>query len=786
MSHETDNSSSGPQGAYPSGTPPYGPPAEGTVGGEGTDASRQAVGDPPKAGETTAQERKTETQLTTRIRINIPGSRPIPPVVMRTPMSDLNGPEAAAARKADTPSTGEGDGTSGSAAGSSGDTTTGQASTPSTETERTTSDWFAPPPRKSSAARRAAGAGGPAGAGEPTAPKGIGETGTAFGTGHVPGATEAGARPTGGAAGQGFDTGGHTRPDTGASSSFGSDKPASTGPATGSTTAAGLPRRPTDHASGRPGAGARREPVDLFGNDRSTDATTGAPPPPSGPVAPGGVPAPSVPGADGGLFDGPPGGPGVPFDGPGASPTRPMGADGGPRESDLAFFSQDVQPNPAGPTGGPVTGDSTLEPRPGGAPRVGGPSLGNVPPHDDPVAGPPRRMSDDTAELTPQSAAPEPVRAPEEHISGHTVTSGIPVVPTHRSSPFAPSGPLPEPGDSALTHTPPKLPEPSSPAAGAEPPARKGRSKLVLPLVALAVAAGGLYGAGLLVNHSDVPKGTTVLGVDIGGGTRDDAAKKLDAALGRRVHQTLPLSVNGKTVALKPDQAGLSLDTAGTVQNAAASDYNPVTVVGALFGGTRAVEPVMPVDEEKLHAALKRIAGGAGTATEGTIEFKPGRAIPVYGKTGKSIDADRSTTAVAQGYRTMVEQGNVNPVRLPLTERRPTISRAEVDRMMREFARPAMSGIVTIRAGDRSIPFGPEKSLPQILGVQAVDGKLVDTYDRAAVKRLYGNVFDGVLVTRANGKKTPVQPEDVIGVLRKALLGRTPQERVGTIDLNPG
>ncbi|MEY6569840.1 hypothetical protein AB8B12_33950, partial [Streptomyces sp. PGLac3x] len=36
-------------------------------------------------------ERKTETTLTTRIRINIPGSRPIPPVVMRTPVADKDG-----------------------------------------------------------------------------------------------------------------------------------------------------------------------------------------------------------------------------------------------------------------------------------------------------------------------------------------------------------------------------------------------------------------------------------------------------------------------------------------------------------------------------------------------------------------------------------------------------------------------------------------------------------------------------------------------------------------------
>ncbi|MFD0430350.1 hypothetical protein ACFQ60_31250 [Streptomyces zhihengii] len=45
---------------------------------------------------------------------------------------------------------------------------------------------------------------------------------------------------------------------------------------------------------------------------------------------------------------------------------------------------------------------------------------------------------------------------------------------------------------------------------------------------------GVAYGAGLLLNHSDVPKSTTVLGVDIGGGTRDEAVNKLDAAFGKR------------------------------------------------------------------------------------------------------------------------------------------------------------------------------------------------------------------------------------------------------------
>ncbi|MFD8402455.1 hypothetical protein ACFV2V_29340, partial [Streptomyces sp. NPDC059698] len=102
MSRETDSSSSGPQGrggaAYPSGTPPYGSgqypsphPSQ-----DGSDMNPESV-DPPRP-----EEPKTETTLTTRIRINIPGSRPIPPVVMRTPMaeSDVSGrpdPERTAA-----------------------------------------------------------------------------------------------------------------------------------------------------------------------------------------------------------------------------------------------------------------------------------------------------------------------------------------------------------------------------------------------------------------------------------------------------------------------------------------------------------------------------------------------------------------------------------------------------------------------------------------------------------------------------------------------------------------
>ncbi|NEB79245.1 hypothetical protein G3I40_29105, partial [Streptomyces sp. SID14478] len=392
----------------------------------------------------------------------------------------------------------------------------------------------------------------------------------------------------------------------------------------------------------------------------------------------------------------------------------------------------------------------------------------------------PPRMSDDTAILTPQKPAPEPSGG---NVSGDTLTSGIPVVPQTGQGPGSPFAPTPQ---ASAPHVPPKLPDPvQSTPAPAPAKKKKGRNKLVLLGAGVVGVAGVAYGAGLLMNHSDVPKGTTVLGVDIGGGTRDQAAAKLDDTLGKRTKQALKLQVDGKTVALKPDQAGLSLDSAATVSAAAGSDYNPVSVIGSLFGNERVVEPVMPVDEEKLHAALQQAAGGAAASGDGTIRFVPGKAVAVYGKSGKGIDVDKSTDAVEQAYQTQVETGAATPVRMATAEQQPTIPDAEVDRKMQQFAEPAMSGLVTIKAGSASIQFGPDKSLPKILGMKAIDGKLVETYDRDALKQLYGTTFDGVLITRGNGKKTPVQPTDVAQAMGKALLGKTPAERTATIETNP-
>ncbi|MGW0121358.1 hypothetical protein [Streptomyces sp. NPDC003327] len=709
---ETDSPSSGAQGrggaAYPSGTPPYGSRQYPSL-----HPTQDAPEETPAAA-APPEEPKTETTLTTRIRINIPGSRPIPPVVVRKTVAD--GPAAEAEPEPAPVAEPEPE-----PAAAPEPPRAAEAPAP-----KATSDWFAP---RKAAPGPVPQAPAPAPAAQTPAP-------------HAPAPQAPAPKP---APGPGRET-----PGTGFAGS------ATSGVPTVGTT-----------PSSRP---------------------VSAPPAPGNPLYETGTPAGGTP-----LYDGTPAGGTPAYDGtpaggtPAYRPTPPGGTpmyDGTPAAGTPAH--QGPAAPPAGPTTGPVTGNASLG---GGAPfrgpaGPGGPAgRGPVGPGGPAGRGPVQsagapRLSDDTAVLTPQQPAPPRGEGGGGHVSGDTLTSGIPVVPPNAARPH----PAPRTPD-AQAPAPAPAPAPK-PAPRAAAPAKKGRSKLVLLAAGLVGLAGVAYGGGLLLNHSDVPKGTTVLGVDIGGGTKEEAVNKLDAALGKRAAAPLQLSVGGKKVQLPPDKAGLSLDSQETVRAAAGSDYNPVSVIGSLFGGERIAKPVFPVDEEKLAVALRDLAGSSASATEGTILFAPNKVTPVEGKPGQGLDVQRSMISVRDAFRAQVETGRANVVELPVTTLRPTVTKAELDRAMREFATPAMSDLITIKAGGRSIDFGPARSLPQILSMKAVNGRLIEVYDKKAIERLLDGAFDGVMITKGDGTKHEVSADDVAFVMRDALRGKTRAERTKTIDLS--
>ncbi|WP_435326552.1 hypothetical protein [Streptomyces cinereoruber] len=733
---ETDSSSSGAQGrggaAYPSGTPPYGSRQYPSLH-PSQDAPEETA-----AASAPPEEPKTETTLTTRIRINIPGSRPIPPVVVRKTVNETPAPEpepepAPAVEPEPEPV-------------AAPEPPRAEEAAPKA---KETSDWFAP--RKSSAPAPApAPAPSPAPAPGPrrTAP-GPDAPGTGFAGSATSGVPTVGSTPSSRPVAQ---------PGPGpvpGNPLYETGTPAGGTPAYDGTPAGGTPRY-----DGTPAGGVPRYDGTPAGGVPQYDGTPA-----------GGTP----------LYDGTPAG-GTPVLGGPAAPTGPTT---GPA-SGIASLG-----GPGGAGQGPFPGQGLGQGQPQGPGQGhGGPGAPGGPGAGSPFPGGAPRLSDDTAVLTPQQPAPAPGpgRGPGPggpaaggggHVSGDTLTSGIPVVPPTAARPDL---------TPRIEERPAPAPAPAPAARQAPPagraPAKKGRSKLVLLGAGVVGLLGIAYGAGLLLNHSDVPKGTTVLGVDIGGGTKEEAVNKLEKALGKRAQAPLQLSVAGKKVQLPPDRAGLSLDSQETVRGAAGSDYNPVSVIGSLFGGERVAKPVFPVDDEKLAVALTDLAGTSGSATEGTILFAPNKVTPVEGKPGKGLDVRRAMFSVKDAFRAQVETGRSNLVELPVTSRQPSVTKAELDRAMKEFAEPAMSDRITIRAGGKEIQFGPARSLPQILSMKAVDGRLVEVYDKKAIERLLDGAFEGIMITKGDGTKHEVSADDVAFVMRDALLGKTPAERTKTIDLS--
>ncbi|MCF6526348.1 hypothetical protein [Streptomyces sp. JJ36] len=688
MSRETDSSSSGPQGhggpAYAPGTEPYGP-----AGGPAEPTDRASAGAGAEAG-APADEQKTETTLTTRIRINIPGSRPIPPVVMRKPVGEGEGDpgtgDGAAAEGAPGPE-GSG-GTGGAAPGTGGPGAAGAAGPAAGGASggegAKTSDWFAPrkPPRP------APEQGGPGPAPEP-------------GTG----------------------------PDR-------ADRPGSApyGPGLHAEGPEEHPRTPPD--------GVPTVPPEAAGPIRSSLADLDGPPPPGGPAAPTG---------------------------------------------------------PTGPTTGPGTGDMPLTPPPGaplGPGAVGGPQGPGVPgPGEEPPAGSTLGLG------TGRSAFPEGGRppsslyaqggeapggrpgapaggGPEERVTSDTLVSGIPRVPSAESTggfpvtpqPGAPAGAEEEPRDRGDRDQPPR-------------PA-KGRSKLMLVGAALIGVLGVAYGAGLLLDHADVPNGTTVLGVDIGGQDRQSAVNTLDDALATRMTAPITVVVEGERKELKPSVAGLTIDTEATVRAASGRDYNPVSVIGSLLGGPREAEAAIEVDRDKLRAALSGLSvDGGGAAQDGKVVFTGGKAKAVPGKEHKGIDVSGAAAKVEQAFRTRAATGENAPVPLPVTTQQPKIGEGELEAAVQGFGKTAMSGWVWLRAGDVEVPFS-EQTIGTFLTMQPGEDTLVPVIDTAKLGETYGSAFDGVVIDAGSGT-VEMTPKHAAAAMIEALrepAPPAPQKRVAEVE----
>lgn len=251
---------------------------------------------------------------------------------------------------------------------------------------------------------------------------------------------------------------------------------------------------------------------------------------------------------------------------------------------------------------------------------------------------------------------------------------------------------------------PPPPPAPGLPASdGAPNPLAR---RLIVTIVGALVLLGlGLYAAAYASAGSEVKKGTTVLGVDIGGLSREEAEAKLAAELPAVIGGQVTVTAADKTFTLDTVKSGLAVDAAATVAKAGERSLNPGVILPVLFGAKDNLAPVLTVDEAALNAAVQGIAKKVNQkAREGRIKLENGRAVPNKPRDARSLLVEETAAALRAAYAS-----GAATVTAPVRSTPPVVGQAEVDRVMREFAGPAMSAPVSVSLKGNNVTLSTAK-----------------------------------------------------------------------------
>jgi vancomycin resistance protein YoaR len=257
------------------------------------------------------------------------------------------------------------------------------------------------------------------------------------------------------------------------------------------------------------------------------------------------------------------------------------------------------------------------------------------------------------------------------------------------------------------------------------------------PLIAAAGATVAVLGAGAAVAGyayaGDVPRGTTVLGVEIGGLSRSDAATRLRDAVADRESLAAPVKVRigDRDGSIQPQDVGLAVDVEATVDRAARPSFR--------LWGTHEVAPTVMVDETRLDAALRPQAQSIAHAVKTPgITYDGLTPVPTYAAPGKGIDLPRSADAVKTSWLA----GNVAVV--PLVDIEPATTRADVDRLVAELAEPAVAGPVTVNTPRGTVQVKPAAIAKSLKMTGDTAGRITPRVDPGALRSALGTALSKV------------------------------------------
>ncbi|WP_432498213.1 VanW family protein [Kineococcus auxinigenes] len=272
----------------------------------------------------------------------------------------------------------------------------------------------------------------------------------------------------------------------------------------------------------------------------------------------------------------------------------------------------------------------------------------------------------------------------------------------------------------------------------------RGRTRLLVGLGAGAAVLAGGYATAALALGGQAPRGTTVLGADVGGLDRAGVERALAGPAAAVQAQPVAVRVTspaGDVDGTVETPTGLSIDVPATAAALTGPAWDPRELWHHLAGGGEE-RPVTDVDRDALRAGLQPLAGAVEQPpVEGavTFEVRPGadgapasvEPVPVQPAPGRTLDAARAVDAVAAAWP--AAGTGEDPVEVAARVVRPALDAEDVATAVDAVARPAVAGDLVVAGGGREVVLAPPAFAPA-LSVRAVEGSAELVADGAALE----------------------------------------------------
>ncbi len=275
---------------------------------------------------------------------------------------------------------------------------------------------------------------------------------------------------------------------------------------------------------------------------------------------------------------------------------------------------------------------------------------------------------------------------------------------------------------------------------------------------------GGAYVTGYVMSGDVVPRNATAGGVAIGGLSRDAAITKVTSEIGPKATVPITVTVENKTGTIQPEKAGLALDPAATVEaSGVGRSWSPAHIMTVLMGGGP-VQPVATVDRAKLDAAVATYAASVDSLpVDATIAYQGVVPSTKPGSSGLTVDQRATADAIKAAYLSSTSVTGTGAVV------EPAVTTAKAQQALDSYAKPAVSGPITLDTGKGNVVVTPEQiaaatSFPVANGAIAptTDVKALYAAAQPAIKALnLGEAKDATITMSANG---PVITPSVDGI----------------------